>query len=427
MNQVDVTINVDTSNQYQRVYGYGGALTQSSAYLFSEMLKTNETFGMDVLKSLFDPNEGIGISMLRVPASSCDFSLYNYTYDDVVGDTALDHLSINIDLLYTIPIIKTIQQFNPNIRLIYTPWSAPTWMKSSDSLDYGTLNLNMYDVYTDFITKFITLYKEEQGIDIYAITIQNEPLFQPMTYPGMLVTSQVETSLVKLLGPKLKAANLSTEIFIYDHNWIDPEYPLDILSDEDAYPYVGATAFHCYQGDVSNQSVVYTKFPEKEIHMTECSGGAWAPNFSDNLVWASDNLYIGAMTNWASSMLQWNFALNTQSGPTNHGCLNCRGFITVDESTYQSIEYNVEYYGTAHYNKFISQPCFRIDSEIINNSQQPSSSCINSIAYSNSDGNSYHVVVVNSCSTIMNLQLNLVQENIYLTYSLPIGLTTFYF
>ncbi|EFA76975.1 glycoside hydrolase family 30 protein [Heterostelium album PN500] len=348
--------------KYQRIYGYGAALTQSSAYLFSLLIEQNETNGLNVLKSLFDPVEGIGLSMIRVPASACDFSLTNYTYDDYTNDYKLVNLSIDADKQYTIPIIKQIQSINPNIKLIYSPWTAPKWMKSSNSLTSGELLSNMYDIYTDFFVSFLMKYKLEESIDIFGVTLQNEPLFQPFSYPGMYVPSDVAAQLVALLGTKLLAQPevSDTRILIYDHNWIDLDYPLDILTDSDAYPYVNATAFHCYQGDVTNQSVLYNKYPEKEIHMTECSGGYWAPDFASDLAWNTNNLYMGAVQNWASSVLQWNLALDSNDGPTNNGCKNCRGLLTVDinnnsiknddgDNDDHQVLFNVEYYGLAHF------------------------------------------------------------------------------
>ncbi len=88
----------------------------------------------------------------------------------------------------------------------------------------------------------------------------------------------------------------------YDHNWDVAQYPIDVLSDSTAYNYVSGTAWHCYAGNVKNQSIVYNKFPAKEHYFTECSGSGDS-NFAGNIPWNTQNLYIGSTDNWASMVL----------------------------------------------------------------------------------------------------------------------------
>ena len=50
----------------------------------------------------------------------------------------------------------------------------------------------------------------------------------------------------------------------------------------------------------------------------------------DELGWNVQHLVIGATQNWARTVLLWNLALDPQGGPTNGGCTNRRGVVTVD-------------------------------------------------------------------------------------------------
>ena len=107
----------------------------------------------------------------------------------------------------------------------------------------GVLRTDCYSVYADYFVKYINESSKKET-PIYAITCQNEPLYAPNDYPGMLMTSQEQKIFIRdFLGPKLKAAGLTTKIVAFDHNF-DPEgiqYAKDVLSDSDAQKYVSGT------------------------------------------------------------------------------------------------------------------------------------------------------------------------------------------
>ena len=69
-----------------------------------------------------------------------------------------------------------------------TPWSPPGWMKTSNSMIGGTLNSGDYQVFADYLTKFIQAY-DAAGVPISLITPQNEPEYSPSNYPGSTFTS----------------------------------------------------------------------------------------------------------------------------------------------------------------------------------------------------------------------------------------------
>ena len=87
--------------------------------------------------------------------------------------------------------------------------------------------------------------------------------------------------------------------------------PLAVLEDSSARRDVAGVAWHCYNGDVAAQTPVHDAYPEKEVYFTECSGGQWAPNWADNLVWYRRTLVIGSTRGWAKGVLFWNLALGS--------------------------------------------------------------------------------------------------------------------
>ena len=149
-----------------------------------------------------------------------------------------------------------------------SPWSPPAWMKSNNSSIGGRLKSEYYDVYADYLIKYILSMKDE-GIQIYSITVQNEPL-HPHNNPSMLMLAEEQANFIKNhLGPKFEANNINTKIIIYDHNADRTDYPISILNDEIARQYIDGSAFHLYGGNISDLSLVHSAHPDKHIYFTE--------------------------------------------------------------------------------------------------------------------------------------------------------------
>jgi glucosylceramidase len=119
----------------------------------------------------------------------------------------------------------------------------------------------------------------------------------------------------------------TAKILVFDHNWEDYWYPIEVFSFLGVKEAAAGAAFHCYGGDVKQQSLFYEAV-RKEVHLTECSGGEWSPDFKSNINFAVGTLAIGGTLHHAQSVLLWNLALDNKYGPHVGGCSNCRGFIT---------------------------------------------------------------------------------------------------
>lgn len=358
-------ISLDDSQSFQEIEGFGAALTGSSAYLIKNLSVGQRNL---LLQELFDPVSGIGISYLRVTIGASDFSLTDYTYNDMpLGETDFDlsEFSVNQDA-DVIFVLKQILNINPSIKILGSPWSPPAWMKTNESLKYvngetNKLKPECYEVYAQYFVKYIQAYAAE-GITIDAITPQNEPLYYTATYPCMNMEVAEQIDFIKNhLGPAFEANDITTKIIIYDHNWDNTAYAISILNDSETKDFVAGSAFHAYGGNVSAMSIVHNAHPDKGLYFTEISGGEWATNFSDNLQWNMSNIFMGTTKNWSKNALLWNLALDQNFGPQNNGCSNCRGVITINGA---AIARNVEYYSIAHFSKFILPGAHRISSVI---------------------------------------------------------------
>lgn len=403
------SVTINPSKTYQSIVGAGGSLTDSSTYVLNTLSASAKT---DVLNHLFNTSSGIGVSFLRQPMAGTDFSsVGDYSYDDNPSgnwDEQLSNFSIAQDLKATVPILKESLGINPDIVVVALPWSAPAWMKTNASMDgrpagngEPSLKTEAYDVFARYFVKFIKAYADN-GIPIHAVSPQNEPLNLDAAYPAMGLTAAEETTFIREnLGPALKSANLSTVVWGYDHNWDDIGYPQTIMADVTAASYTEGAAFHCYAGDISAMTTFHNNYPDKSIYISECSGGGWQSNALSDTI----DLIINGTRNWARVISLWNLVLDSNSGPANKGCSNCRGFVTVDTSS-GKVSYNIDYYAMGHMSKFVQSGAVRIDSS--------SSGSINAVAFKNPDG-SFALIGHNTSQSDISLQVNGSTQNFNLT------------
>ncbi len=356
-------IDVDSTQTFQTIDGFGFTLTGGSAYVINQMDAISKA---SLLKELFGYDSlSIGISYLRLSIGSSDLNASVFSYDDMPSgqtDTGLTHFSLAADTSDLIPILKQIVAINQSIKIIAAPWSAPTWMKDNNNSVAGSLLPAYYNVYAQYFVKYIQQMKLN-GITIDAITPQNEPL-NPNNNPSMVMQATDEASFIKnYLGPAFQSAGITTKIIVYDHNCDRPDYPETVLSDAAANAFVNGSAFHLYAGDISALSQVHNLYPNKQLYFTE-QYTASTGNFAGDLQWHVQNVIIGSMRNWSRNALEWNLANDASYGPhTPGGCTTCKGGLTISGS---SITRNVGYYIVAHASKFVPAGSVRISSTVTN-------------------------------------------------------------
>ena len=358
------TIEIDNSQTYQTIDGFGFSLTGGSVEVINQLSSSKK---QALLQELFGSSENaIAVSYLRVSIGASDLNGSVFSYNDMPSgqtDTDLSEFSLNPDVP-VINMLKEILAINPAIKIMGSPWSPPVWMKDNNSSIGGSLQPQYYGVYAQYFVKYIQQMKAE-GINIDAITPQNEPL-HPGNNPSMYMTAQDQASFIKKsLGPAFAAANIKTKIVIYDHNADRTDYPLQILSDPDAAKYVDGSAFHLYAGSIDDLSKVHAAYPDKNLYFTEQWVGG-PGNLAEDLAWHVRTLIIGGTRNWCRNVLEWNMASDPQYNPhtSNGGCDRCLGTITINNST---VTRNPAYYVLAHASKFVRPGSVRISSALPGN------------------------------------------------------------
>jgi glucosylceramidase len=359
-----VNLTVDDSKTYQTIDGFGAAFTDSSAYLLQN--KLDAATRDRVMRDLFTRGSGIGLSLMRVPMGSSDYtatppsSPSTYSYDDNggVADPTLANFSTSHDDAYIVPVIKQAQALNPSMKLFANDWSPPAWMKTTNTmlgLGNGTLRSDMYSALAQYYVKFLQEYKAK-GVKVWGVTPQNEPGISPSTYSAMLLPASNEADFIaNYLAPALKSAGLDgTAILGGDVDHVDTSYAGTLLGNQAAHDAIYGTAWHCYQNDLGRMTTIHNSYPDKAIYESECSTGPGIAPMN------AAQLAMESTFNWASGALLWNLALDSNGGPKmGVGCDNCTGLVTIDQATGKAT-YTNNYYQLGQFSKFVVPGATRI-------------------------------------------------------------------
>lgn len=385
-NAVTITINPD--EEFQTITGFGGSFTESSAYLLNKISKKNR---IKILEAYFGDG-GAKYSLTRTHINSCDFSLTNYSYAPIEDDKELKHFSIKEDEDDIIPMIKDAKSISSEgFRIIASPWTAPPWMKDNKDWRGGKLLHEYYPTWAQFFSKYLESYKNE-GIDIWGITIENEPLGNGQNWESMHYTPQEMNEFVNNhLGPTLRASHSNVKILGYDQNRDELKEWVDVMYDDSVSKnYFDGTAIHWYAStyDVFPEALQYAhqKAPDKYIIQTEACIDAEVPVWKNDLWYWSDEAtdwgwdwapedkkylhpkyepvfryardIIGCMNNWVDGWIDWNMVLNKQGGP-NWFENWCIAPVIVDIEN-DEVYFTPLYYVMSHFSRYIRPGAKRI-------------------------------------------------------------------
>lgn len=431
--EASINVILNPEETYQEITGFGGSFTEASGYLLNELSDENRN---EILEAYFG-DSGARYSLTRTHMNSSDFSLGNYSYASVPGDRTLENFSIEEDRDDLIPMIKDAMAVSRDgFKIISSPWTAPPWMKDNNDWKGGKLLPEYYDTWALFFSKYLTAY-EKEGIDIWGITVENEPLGNDSNWDSMHFTPEEMNDFVKgHLGPQLEKDGFS-EIHIlgYDQNrheelieWVDAMY-----DDEEAAKYYDGTAVHWYASTykIFSKELQYAhrKAPGKYLIQTEATvdaeipawkdddwywskeatdwGWDWAPEDRKHLhpkyvpVYRYARDIIGTLNNWVDGWIDWNMVLDRQGGP-NWAENWCTAPVIVDPEV-DEVYYTPLYYTMAHFSKYIRPGAKRIQHNL---SDQTNTVGLMLTAAENPDG-SIAVVALNQGNTAKVVQLGL--------------------
>ena len=424
-----VKIDINPNEKFQTITGFGGAFTESSAYLLNRLSEGNRK---KIMEAYFS-KKGANYSLTRTHINSCDFSLKHYAYDMVDGDKNLEHFSIEEDKKNNlIPMILEAKSISKEgFKIIASPWTAPPWMKDNKAWIGGKLLPEYNETWALYFSKYIDAYKKE-GIDIWGVTVENEPHGNGNNWESMLFSPKEMTDFVQNhLGPKLEQEGKgSVKILGYDQNraglkeWVD-----EMFRDKKASKYFAGTAIHWYEStyDYFPDALQYAhnKAPNKYLIETEGCVDSEIPKWKDDAWywkkeatdwgwdWASEqdkhlhpkyapvNRYatdiIGCLNNYVDGWIDWNMVLDKQGGP-NWFKNWCVAPVIVDQDN-DEVYFTPLYYTMSHFSKFMRPNAVKIGCTINNKD-------LMATAVKNLDG-TIALVVFNPTEEKQTLEINI--------------------
>ena len=407
-------LTLKPTTSYQEMDGFGYAITYSASY---NLLRMSPADRKAFLTRTFSRKGGYGVSYVRISIGCSDFSSTEYSLCDMPG---LENFRLHDDeTQYVIPILKEILAINPDLKIMAAPWTCPKWMKVKslsnpvgyDSWTSGSLNPAHYETYAQYFVRFVQAFAAE-GIPIYAVTPQNEPLNRG-NCASLYMPWAEEAAFVNKLAPAFAHAGITTKIYCFDHNYNydniadQQDYPINFYNaldpDMDGRELVAGSAWHDYGGNVTELDDINQQAPDKEIIFTETSIGTWndGRNLSKRLLTDMKNLVYNTVTRRSKAVMVWNFMLDLNKGPNlDGGCQTCFGAVDIDQNDYRTITYNSHYFVMAHASLAAYPGAKRIDGSL-----SGGSSDVSYVAFQNPDG-SYGAVFINQGNSDQQMSMS---------------------
>jgi O-glycosyl hydrolase len=412
-------VSIDETQQFQIMEGFGGfgakdVYWSNGPFTSSEFVSTlMNDLGVTILRDNIPTNfEIVNDNNDPFNTDLSKFNLHNSTpgHDGNLGD----HLQYLKDM-------KTAGLE----KLIVSIWSAPPWMKTNNNISNGTtqnsapaynpnptsannqLRTDMYQEFAEMCVAYIKIIRRETGLDVYALSIQNEPRFS-QSYASCVYNGEALRDLLKVAGKRLNDEGLTTKLFVpEDVGWFDGANDLiqPILADPEARQYVSFIATHGYAFDgvtaSSTDAQTWNKMYgwgapyNKQLWMTETSG------FSNNFKGAVElakAMYTAINFGNISAWLFWSISTSSLD---EFSLMNTSG------------AKSKRFYVSKNFYRYIRPNTVRIKASA------PGDAAIYPLAFKNNVENSQTIILINDHSTGRLIKLSgtglPAQLNMYVT------------
>jgi glucosylceramidase len=349
-------IAVTPEKKFQTMLGFGAAFTDAACYTFNRLQPPARE---QLFHEIFHPSE-MGLSVCRTCMGASDYSTEVFSYDEGDPDPEMKRFSIAHDESYVLPMLRQARKENPDLFLFSTPWSPPGWMKAGGSMLGGCMRPRYLAPYAKYFVKFLQAYAAG-GVAVQAVTVQNEvDTDQDGRMPACSWTQEYEIRFVKEhLGPELRKNNLSTKIWILDHNYNLWGRAVSELEDPELRKFCQGVAFHGYAGVPEMMSRVHEMQPDVQLYWTEGGPDITSADYQTDWVkWGKT--FSDAIRNWCQSITGWNLALDEKGRP-NIGPFPCGGMVTIHSQT-NEITRSGQFWTLAHFSRAVRRGARRIDS-----------------------------------------------------------------
>ena len=357
-NSVSITVNnsggggstatINWTDVHQQIDGFGA----SSAWT-----GTNITTSQADL--LFSASAGVGLSLLRTRVAP------DGTYSEAT----------------------TMQQaVARGARVWSTPWTPPASMKSNGSTtNGGSLLASDYPAYASYLSNYVRTLKSQYGINLYALSIQNEPDYTATWESCNWTGSEFHDFILNNLIPTFAADGVTAKVIMPEESGWHFELATATLDDPGAAAGISIIAGHNYDG-ASASSLPLAQNQGKHLWETEVSNfGAFDPSMSDALSWAQK------IHDWmtVANANAWHYWWLIDGNSDNEGLIS------------QSGQVSKRLYMMGNFSKFVRPGYDRIGA-----TASPVSG-VSISAYKNPSGGNFAIVVINHNGSDVPLNFSL--------------------
>lgn len=313
-------INLYPELTYETFEGFGGAVTEAAAYVYSLMQDEQKK---QLIETYFS-KDAMNYRLVRIHMDSCDFCLDTYEAMSDPQDVELKSFSFERTEKYIVPMLEDIKKVaGDELKLMLTPWSPPAFMKSNGNRKGGgKLKPEYRSMWAEYICRYIQAFKD-RGYHVQRISLQNEPkAAQP--WDSCLFNAEEEKEFLKnFLYPALSSHGYGDiEIFIWDHNKERLyERVRDVVDDSTKHMITGA-AFHWYSGDhFESMRLVRQNYPNMKLILSESclEYCLFDKSKIENITNKLCHEIIGDLNNGMCAFYDWNLLLDEKGGPNHVG------------------------------------------------------------------------------------------------------------
>ncbi|XP_037885210.1 lysosomal acid glucosylceramidase [Glossina fuscipes] len=376
-----IAVNVNRTETYQKIEGFGGAFTGSVSYILEKL----EPHLQDQIYKTYFHKDGIQYNMLRLSIGGCDFDLSPWAYNELpeydkelTNFTRLDERDLmkiqQIERLKQVALID-------NIRIMAAAWSPPPWMKTNNAwTGYSSLKREYYQTWANYHLKFLELMNAK-NMPIWAISTGNEPLngvigwfFVHFMSLGWTPRNQA-IYLSEYLGPTIRNSPFKNVLIFGndDQRYTFPAWFREMNSTRfTCLDYLDGLAVHWYWDNVFGPELIdlTLKFiPNRLLFNTEACVGdkPWQTHGPELGSWSRAEQYAKALLqdfhHNFNGWLDWNLLLDDQGGP-NYVRNYVDAPIIVNTQNFQEFYKQPIFYILGHLSKFLPSQSMRIATQI---------------------------------------------------------------
>ena len=352
-------INIYPQMEYQKLEGFGGAVTDAAGYVFSLL---NEEQKSEMVNQYFS-TENMAYNQVRIPIDSCDFSLEHYEADSDPDDTEFQKFSFARVEKYILPLLDAAEKaYGGKLDIMLSPWSTPAYMKTTGERNHGgKLKPEYRKRWAEYICRYIEEYRN-RGYHVTKLTMQNEPK-AVQTWDSCIYTAEEQKEFLRdYLWPSLKAHGLDDiGIYLWDHNKERVFEWAETIIDTETTSMIRGMAFHWYSGDhFEALRMIREKYPDKQLLLSEACieySKFSADDYLNNAQKYAHDM-MGNLNEGMNTFLDWNLILNEEGGP-NHVGNFCDAPYLFDRDSKELKESNILGY-LWHFTHFLEPGAVRI-------------------------------------------------------------------